>query len=41
LDNESLIDACKQSRERMEKSKIDITYEKMPEIEKDGETAWG
>ena len=41
LHNESLIDACKQSRERMEKSKIDITYEKIPEIEKDDETAWG
>jgi len=41
LDNESLIDACKQSRERMEKSKVDITYDKMPELEEDDETAWG
>ncbi len=41
LDNESLIDACKQSRERMEKSKVDITYEKMPELEKDDKQAWG
>lgn len=41
LDNKSLIDACKQSRERMEKSKIDITYEKMPELEKDDKQAWG
>nr|AIF20698.1 ATPase AAA (ftsH, hflB) [uncultured marine group II/III euryarchaeote KM3_92_B07] len=41
LDNESLIDACKESRERMEKSKVDITYEKMPELEKDDKQAWG
>jgi cell division protease FtsH len=41
LDNESLIDACKQSRERMEKSKVDITYDKMPELEKDDKQAWG
>jgi AAA+ superfamily predicted ATPase len=41
LDNESLIDACKQSRERMEMSKVDITYDKMPELEKDDKQAWG
>ena len=41
LDNGILIDACKQSRERMEKSKVDITYGKMPELEEDDEQAWG
>jgi hypothetical protein len=25
----------------MEKSKVDITYDKMPELEKDDKQAWG
>ena len=41
LDNESLIHACKESRERMEKSKLDITYDKIPELKEDDKQAWG
>jgi ATP-dependent 26S proteasome regulatory subunit len=41
LDNSSLVTACEETRDRLDRSKVDITYNKMPELEEGDETAWG
>ena len=41
LDNSSLVTTCEETRDRLDRSKVDITYKKMPELEEGDETAWG
>jgi hypothetical protein len=41
IDQAAIVDSCNSTRERMSASKVDITYNKMPELSEDSKQSWG